>query len=145
MRKRPPTKHQEVVGTQYKVPSVTSLVLIAENEPLIVESLSFLITKAGFEVETAYDGAKALNTIREKLPDLVILDIMMPHLNGFDVLAEIRADPELEHIKVLMLTAKGQKADRIKAEELKADLFVTKPFSNKDLVEDIRNLLTTAQ
>lgn len=120
------------------------LVLIAEDEPHIVESLTFLIERAGLRVAVAVDGAEALKSVRELKPDLMILDVMMRHQSGFEVLKIVRGDPVLRNLKVLMLTAKGQEADRETAMALGADKFVTKPFSNKGVVADICSLLGIA-
>jgi DNA-binding response OmpR family regulator len=116
-------------------------VLIAEDEPFIVESLTFLLTKAGYRVESHANGTQALQAIVERRPDLVLLDVMLPGLNGFDVLRQVRATPGLQRLPVLALTAKGQEADRKRMLDLGADAFVTKPFSNKDLLTRIAALL----
>ncbi len=122
---------------------MSQLVLIAEDEPHILESLQFLLERAGLLVATASDGTEAIRSIRELCPDLVILDIQMQHHSGLEVLKMIRADPELNKTKVLILTAKRLKSDRHASEELGADKYVTKPFSNKDLVADVHKLLQT--
>lgn len=116
-------------------------VLIAEDEPYIAESLKFLLERAGMTVETATDGAQALDAIFAHKPALVMLDVMMQYHTGFEVLKIIRSDPHLKGIKVLVLTAKGQESDRQTAFDLGADKFVTKPFSNKDVVADVKELL----
>ncbi len=113
------------------------LVLIAEDEPYIVESLSFLIERAGLAVATAKDGAVAIQAIRNLRPAVVVLDIMLPEENGLVVLKWVKGDPELMKIPVLVLTARGQENDRKMALSLGADAFVTKPFSNREVVERI--------
>lgn len=116
-------------------------ILIAEDEPFIVESLSFLLTRAGHTVEAVDTGSRALQALRGTRPDLLLLDIMLPETNGFDVLRRLRGEPELAGIPVMVLTAKGQEADRNRMIELGADDFVTKPFSNKDLLSRVETLL----
>ncbi|MCC6870362.1 MAG: response regulator [Burkholderiales bacterium] len=118
-------------------------VLIAEDEPHIVESLSFVLQREGFAVVSVLDGEAALRYLRSQAPDLVILDLMLPRMNGFEVLKAVKADPALQAIPVLILTAKGQAHDRRMAEEIGADSFMTKPFSNRDIVAQVRRL--TAQ
>lgn len=116
-------------------------VLIAEDEPHIIESLTFLLRRAGHRVEAVRDGASAVEAAIARPPDLLVLDVMMPSLNGFDVLKRLRATPGLERLPVLALTAKGQDADRQRMLDLGADDFVTKPFSNRDLIERVDRLL----
>jgi len=119
-------------------------VLVAEDEPHILESLTFLLKRAGYEVESVRDGAAAVEAAVAGRPDLVILDVMMPSLDGFEVLRRIRATPGLGRLPVLALTAKGQDADRRRMLDLGADEFVTKPFSNRELVARIDALLSRA-
>ena len=114
-------------------------ILIVEDEPNIVESLSFLLTREGFSVASEKDGAEALAKVRAYKPDLVILDVMLPNRSGFDILRELKTIGPLP--RVLMLTAKGQSADRETALESGADLFMTKPFSNSELIEAVKSLL----
>lgn len=116
-------------------------VLIAEDEPHIIESLTFLLRRAGHRVEAVRDGAAAVDAALAHPPDLLVLDVMMPTLNGFEVLKRLRASPGLERLRVLALTAKGQDADRQRMLDLGADDFVTKPFSNRDLIERVDRLL----
>ncbi len=115
-------------------------VLIAEDEPHIVESLSFVLQREGFAVVSVLDGEAALRHLRSHAPDLVILDLMLPRMNGFEVLKAVKSDPTLQAIPVLILTAKGQAHDRRMAEEIGADSFMTKPFSNRDIVAQVRRL-----
>lgn len=116
-------------------------VLIAEDEPHIVESLSFVLRRSGYEVSSVFDGEAAMLKLRSDPPDMMILDVMLPRLNGFEVLKEVKSDPSLRSIPVIVLTAKGQAHDRRMAEELGADGFMTKPFSNRDIVEQVRTLV----
>ena len=117
------------------------LVLIAEDDTSIAESLTFLLERADLDVAVAYDGAETVKTLHQRKPDLVILDITMQHLDGFEVLKTIRADPELKLMKVFVLTAKGRESDRRTAMELGADRFVTKPYSNKEVITAVQELL----
>jgi DNA-binding response OmpR family regulator len=116
-------------------------ILIVDDEPNIVISLEFLMKREGYEVAIAPDGGAALAAPAAAPPDLVILDVMLPKLNGFDVCRRMRADPRWRAIKVLMLTAKGRDSEVQKGLGLGADLYVTKPFSTKDLVVQVRQLL----
>lgn len=116
-------------------------VLIAEDEPNIVESLSFVLGREGFEVSAVLDGEAALERLRAERPDVMILDVMLPRLNGFEVLKRVKADPSLCAIPVVVLTAKGQAHDRRMAEGLGVDGFMTKPFSNREIVELVRRLV----
>lgn len=116
-------------------------VLIAEDEAHIVESLTFILGRAGYEVQSVADGEAALARLRSKdPPDLVILDVMLPRRNGFEVLKAVRSDTRLQAIPVLMLTAKAQPHDRALAQEIGVDAYVTKPFSNQDVVDQVRRL-----
>jgi DNA-binding response OmpR family regulator len=115
-------------------------VLITEDEPNIVESLSFILNRAGYEVSAVLDGEAALRRLRSNPPDLMILDLMLPKLNGFEVLKLIKADPLLQALPIVILTAKGQAHDRQLALEIGASAFITKPFSNRDILEQIGRL-----
>ena len=115
-------------------------VLIVEDEPNIVESLSFVLTRDGFVASSALDGEAAVQRLRSDPPDVVILDLMLPKLNGFEVLKIAKSDPRLKTIPVMVLTAKGQAQDRRLAEEIGADAFMTKPFSNREIVQEMRRL-----
>ena len=115
-------------------------ILIVEDEPNIVESLSFILGRAGFEVDTISDGAEALDRLRRQSFSALVLDIMLPGMNGLDVLKAIRSDNALSSLPVMVLTAKGQASDRRAAEAIGADAFVTKPFSNAEVVERVSRL-----
>jgi DNA-binding response OmpR family regulator len=119
-------------------------ILIIDDEPNIVLSLEFLMKREGFEVAVAGDGEAALRAMAERRPDVVILDVMMPRLNGFEVCRRIRAEPALAGVRVLMLSAKGRETEVKKGLELGADAYVTKPFSTRDLVAQIRDMLGAA-
>ena len=120
---------------------MTARVLIADDEPNIVVSLSFLLKREGYEVLVASDGTQALATIRSEGPALVLLDAAMPGLSGFEVCEAVRADPALAGTRILMLTAKGRDTDMARGLGAGADAYVTKPFSTRDLVVQIRELL----
>jgi DNA-binding response OmpR family regulator len=116
-------------------------VLIVDDEPHIVESLAFVLGREGYAVSTVIDGESALDALRHDPPDLVILDVMIPRLNGFEVLKAAKSQPALAAIPVIVLTAKGQSHDRRLAEEIGSDGFMTKPFSNREIVDRVRRLI----
>lgn len=116
-------------------------VLIAEDEPSILESLDFILRRAGWSIESVTDGEAVLERVRRAPPRVLVLDVMLPKRSGFDVLRQLRADAETRDLPVLILTAKGQQQDRRIAEELGADSFVTKPYSNSEVVGAVRKLL----
>lgn len=119
----------------------TASVLVVEDERAIAESLTFLMERAGFSVRVAYDGTKALEMIERKPPNLILLDVMMPGCDGFEVARTIRANPALRDIRIVMVTAKGQDIDRRKGRELGVDDYITKPFSTRDVVARVKALL----
>jgi DNA-binding response OmpR family regulator len=120
---------------------MSSRILIIDDEPNIVLSLEYLMKREGFEVAVAGDGEEGLRAMADRCPDLVILDIMLPKLNGFEVCQRIRAEPAWGGVRVLMLTAKGRETEMKKGLEVGADAYVTKPFSTRDLVAEIHRLL----
>jgi DNA-binding response OmpR family regulator len=120
--------------------STARKVLIAEDDANIVESLSFVLGRAGFEVGTALDGDEVLRRLRVDPFDVLVLDLMLPKRNGFEVLKAIKAEPALRALPVLVLTAKGQPQDRRLVEAIGAEAFMAKPFSNTDLVDAVRHL-----
>ena len=119
---------------------MTQRVLLVEDEPNIVVSLRYLLTRAGFEVDVEDNGARALAAALDDPPDVAVLDVMLPEMNGFEVLESLRADPRCAGLPVLMLTAKGQTEDRERAIRAGANRFVTKPFSNAELVAVVQEL-----
>lgn len=119
-------------------------VLIADDEQNIVISLEFLLKREGFEVLVAADGDAALQMVAEHHPDLVLLDVMMPKRNGYEVCQRMRERPDWRGIKIIMLSAKGRDVEVSKGVSLGADLYVTKPFSNAELVAQINALLAAA-
>jgi DNA-binding response OmpR family regulator len=116
-------------------------ILIVDDEPSIVISLEFLMRREGFEVSVARDGEEGLAAIRAQRPDLVVLDVMMPRLNGFEVCEAVRADPALAEVRILMLTAKAREAEVNKGLALGADAYIPKPFSTRELVGRVHALL----
>ncbi|SHJ07796.1 response regulator transcription factor [Aquimarina spongiae] len=116
-------------------------ILIVDDEPNIVMSLEYAFKKKNFEVYIARDGSEALQIAKEKTPDLVLLDIMMPNVDGYETLKEIKNDKNLEHTKVVFLSAKNKATDIEKGLKLGADKYLTKPFSVKKLVAEINELL----
>lgn len=119
---------------------MSTRVLIAEDEPHIVESLSFILARSECDVTSVSDGEAALAHIRAYRPSVVILDVMLPKMNGFDVLKAVRGDREIQDTKIIILTAKGQSQDRHMAEEIGADAFVTKPFSNQTIIQTVQEV-----
>lgn len=117
-------------------------VLVVDDEPNIVLSLEFLMQQAGFEVVTAEDGESAMSRVQEGAPDLVLLDISLPGISGFDVLERLRGDTAHARLPIIMLTAHGREVEREKGLALGADDYVTKPFSTQALVEKVKSLLS---
>jgi DNA-binding response OmpR family regulator len=116
-------------------------VLIADDEPNIVTSLEYLMTKSGYRVEVARNGEEALELVASFLPDLVLLDVMMPRRSGYEVCQKMRERADWGHIKIVMLSAKGREAEVNKGLSLGADAYVTKPFSNRELIARVAALL----
>ncbi len=115
-------------------------VLLVEDEPNITEAIRFILARDGWQVTTMTDGAAAETAIRTAQPDVVILDVMLPGRSGLDVLAALRADEATRSLPVLMLTARGQGRDRAEAERIGASRFMTKPFSNSEMLATVREL-----
>lgn len=116
-------------------------VLVVDDEPNIVLSLEFLMEQAGFQVTTAEDGEQALESIKNAQPDLILLDISLPGISGFDVLEQLRGQTETVALPIIMLTAHGREVEREKGMALGADDYITKPFSTQVLVEKVKTLL----
>ena len=123
---------------------MTKKILIADDEQNIVISLEFLMKREGFAVCVATDGQEAIDKVRSETPDLVLLDIMMPRKNGYEVCQEIRSDPQLQGTRILMLTAKGREMEVTKGLAMGADAYMTKPFSTRELVSRIKAVLRRA-
>ena len=120
---------------------MASHVLLIEDEPNIAEAIRFILSRDGWQVSTMADGIGAAEAVREARHDLVILDLMLPGCSGLEVLEAIRADPVTEAVPVLMLTAKGQGRDREAAERAGVSRFMTKPFSNAEILASVRELV----
>jgi len=120
---------------------MTQRVLVVEDESNILDSLSFLMKQAGFDVRLARDGDAAIRMMESATPDLVLLDVMLPRRDGFDVCRTIRANPNWKNVRIVMLTAKGCEPDQRKGMQLGADEYITKPFSNRDIVERVHRIL----
>lgn len=120
---------------------MTGSVLIVDDEPNIVQSLQFLMTDAGFDVRTANDGEAALVAIAQRVPDVVVLDVMLPGSDGYEVCRKIRANPAWRGVRIIMLTARGRDSERARGIELGADAYITKPFSTRELVEQVKRFL----
>ncbi len=116
-------------------------VLLIEDEPNIIEAISFILSRDGWTVHAHADGATAAARVRAHPPDLVILDAMLPGRSGYDILGELRGDPETRALPVMMLTARGQARDRDLALRLGATHFMTKPFSNAEVLDRVRALV----
>ena len=119
---------------------MTKRVLLAEAEPNIGESRTFLLDRAGFEVTVKTDGRQSLNAALDDVPDVLILDVLLPELDGYEVLRQLRSDRRTNELPVVMLTAKGQREDRDTALECGADLFITKPFANSEIIAAVKQL-----
>lgn len=116
-------------------------ILIADDEPSIVAALEYLLQQGGYEVLIARNGDEALGLLEQRVPDLVLLDVMMPRKSGYEICSRIRHQAEWRHIKVIMLSAKGRDAEVNKGLAVGADLYVTKPFSTRELMAKINGLL----
>ncbi len=118
--------------------------LVVDDEPNIVLSLEFLMEQAGFEVRVARDGEQALGAMREKRPDLILLDVMIPRGDGYSICKAVRANPAWRDVRIVMLTAKGRDSEREKGIALGADDYITKPFSTREVVDRVKELLGVA-
>ncbi|MBE9552123.1 MAG: phosphate regulon transcriptional regulator PhoB [Proteobacteria bacterium] len=124
---------------------MTGRILIVEDEAALSTLLTYNLEKEGFTVRVAADGERAMEALDEEAPDLVLLDWMLPHLSGIEICRRIRRDPATRDLPVIMLTAKGEEADRIRGLDTGADDYVTKPFSPAELVARVRALLRRAR
>lgn len=116
-------------------------VLIVDDEQDIVESLQFVLEAAGFECYCAYNGEDGLNLAREVLPDLIILDVMMPKINGFKICRLLKYDSKYKNIPILMVTARSQEEDKLIGEETGVDEYITKPFDLEEIVKKVEGYL----
>lgn len=115
-------------------------VLLIEDEPNIIEAIKFILSREGWQVAAHSNGVDAVAAVRDKRPDVLILDVMLPGRSGYDILRDLRADEEFLNLPVLMLTARGQSKDRALAERLGVSQFMTKPFSNAEMLQAVRAL-----
>ena len=120
-------------------------VLLVEDEANITEAIRFLLSREGWDVDTHTDGATAVDKVRERRPDLLVLDYMLPGKSGLDILRELRAEPDYARLPILMLTARGLKRDREEAERAGVSRFMTKPFSNLEVMTAVRDLVELAR
>lgn len=120
---------------------MTGRVLLIEDEANIAEALQFILTRAGWQVAIHTDGATALARVRAVRPDVLVLDVMLPGLSGYEILDGLRADPLLADLPVLILTARGQEQERAIAAARGATMFMTKPFANADILANMRQLM----
>lgn len=120
-------------------------ILIVDDEQDIADLISYNLEKEGYSTIKAYDGSDVLKTVKAQKPDLVILDLMLPHMNGMDLCRAIRANPETSHLPIIMLTAKSDEVDKIIGLEIGADDYMTKPFSVKELIARIRSIFRRIQ
>jgi CheY-like chemotaxis protein len=120
---------------------VSRHVLIVEDEENIVESLTFLLQREGMRTTSVFDGAQAIGAIERLRPDVLILDVMLPGIDGLEILRKIRSTPRMRDLPVVMLTARMQQQDRRRAEEIGVNAFVTKPFSNAEVVMTVKRLM----
>lgn len=125
--------------------SVKATILVVDDEPDAVELLAFNLRQANYSVTTAADGAEALQKARTQLPDLIVLDVMLPEMDGFEICKVLRHDPSTARMPIIMLTAKAAEVDRILGLELGADDYLTKPFSPRELILRVKKLLTRGQ
>jgi len=118
-------------------------VLLIEDEPNIIEAIRFILERDGWTVSTHSDGADAVDIVSRAGPDIVILDVMLPNRSGYDILRDLRAAEDTAALPVLLLTAKGQSRDRDMAETYGASRFMTKPFSNQEVLDSVRDLVAS--
>ncbi len=116
-------------------------ILIVDDEPNILLSLDFLMRKSGYTVLLARNGTEALEHIQQSKPDLILLDIMMPDVDGYEICQKTKSDSKTSHIKIIFLTAKSKESDIAKGLEMGADAYITKPFTNKILLEQVKTIL----
>jgi DNA-binding response OmpR family regulator len=118
-------------------------ILVVDDDPYILMSLEFLMKKNGYDVMVARNGTEALDIVGKQMPDVVLLDIMMPDVDGYEICKHIKKTAKLKHTKVVFMSAKSKEADIQKGYDLGAALYVTKPFSTRELVKQIKELLDT--
>src|SRR5918911_5164172 len=124
-----------------RTPDSAGPILVIDDEPYILRSLSYLLAREGYRVETAANGEEGLQRVRSLRPPLVFLDIMMPNMNGYEVCEQVKQDPSLSGTYVIMLSAKGQQIDRERGLLGGADEYMTKPFSPREVAQRVRSIL----
>jgi len=135
------TEHSEIGFISKELFTMEKKILIVEDEPNIVVPLQFIMKENGYDVTVAFSGEEAVEAISKTKPDLILLDIMLPGMDGYELCQTIRQKPGWEKIRIIFLTALGREADMAKGMALEADAYITKPFSNKEVVEKVRELL----
>ena len=121
--------------------STAHKILVVDDDPYILMSLEFLMRKNGFDVMVARNGTEALDMVEKQLPDLVLLDIMMPDVDGYEICRYIKKSSRLKNTKVVFVSAKSKESDIQKSYELGASLYITKPFSTRELLKQVKELL----
>jgi two-component system, OmpR family, alkaline phosphatase synthesis response regulator PhoP len=119
----------------------TGSVLVVDDEPNIALSLEYLMKGQGFDVRVARDGEAALDALRERLPDVMLLDVMLPKFDGYEVCQQVRANPDWKGVRIIMLTARGRQIEQEKGLALGADDYITKPFSTREVIERVRQYM----
>jgi len=122
-------------------PAMSKKVLIVDDEPSIIVALQFLMEQSGYATVVAFSGEEAMEAVAKHHPDLILLDIMLPVVDGFEVCQRVRENPDWKTIRIVLVTALGNEANVTKGLDLGADAYVTKPFSNADLVAKVKELL----
>ena len=120
-------------------------ILVVDDEPVLVETIAYNLEQAGFSVTTAADGSSAIEAAHREMPDLIILDIMLPEMDGLEVCRQLRRDSETATTPIMMLTAKGDEIDKVVGLEVGADDYVTKPFGRRELLARVRALLRRSE
>ena len=120
-------------------------ILIVDDEKDIVETIQFVLEAQGYSCITAYDGEKGLKKAKDNNPDLIILDVMMPNINGFKISRLLKFDAKYKDIPIIMLTARSQQEDKMIGKETGADLYMTKPFDIEELVKNVKSLCPTEE
>ena len=120
-------------------------ILVVDDEKHIVRLVEVNLQRAGYEVVVAYDGVQALDVVKREKPDMIVLDVMMPRMNGFEVLKNLKANPETQEIPVIMLTAKAQDADIFKGWQSGVDSYLTKPFNPMELLTFVKRIFESAE
>jgi DNA-binding response OmpR family regulator len=116
-------------------------ILIVDDEPSIIVPLQFIMEQNGYEILVAFSGEEAMEVVARHRPDLILLDIMLPVVDGFEVCQRVRENPDWKDIRIVLVTAVGTEADMTKGLDLGADAYVTKPFANADLIAKVKELL----